>query len=195
MNAESAYIFCTGRVVAQRPSLQRKQALALREMARMLSDAHQNSNTSMSFFCVASLCFLGGFPGNREVKRPCAHVWISHTSSQPSAIMPDGCPRLIHFGQCLGRRRVDGNALRTIKNDGTLGLCCEPCPMSTHSTYSCKAQPVLLHLGLGCTIGIGGSQPNFLTTSVTLFNFVIKLGMTTGSWPTPITRMSFSVAQ
>ena len=43
--AESAYTFCTGRVVAQRPSLQRKQALALREMARMLSDAHQNSKT------------------------------------------------------------------------------------------------------------------------------------------------------
>jgi len=37
-----AEIFCTGRVVAQRPSLQRKQALALREMARMLLDAHQN---------------------------------------------------------------------------------------------------------------------------------------------------------
>ena len=30
-----AEIFCTGRVVAQWPSLQRKQALALREMANL----------------------------------------------------------------------------------------------------------------------------------------------------------------
>ena len=112
-----AEIFCTGRVVAQWPSLQRKQALALREMARLILDAHQSSKTSMSFFfCFASLWFLGGFPGNREVKRPCAHVWISHTSSQPSAIMPDGCPHLIHVGQCFGRRRAIGNALRTCKD-------------------------------------------------------------------------------
>ena len=50
--AESAYIFCTGRVVAQWPSLQRKQALALREMARLILDAHKSSKTSMSLFSV-----------------------------------------------------------------------------------------------------------------------------------------------
>ena len=34
------------------------------------------------------------------------------TSSQPSAIMPDGCPHVTHCWQGLGRMRSNGHALR-----------------------------------------------------------------------------------
>ena len=77
---------------------------------------------------------------------------------------------------------------------GTIGLCCEQYTMITYFTDACTSQTVLPHFGLGCTIGIKGCQTNDFTTSVTLFNFVINLVMTTGSWPTQSTMMYFSVA-
>ena len=74
-----AEIFCTRRVVAQWPSLQRKQALALREMARLILDAHKSSKTSMSLFLFCLPLFSRRVPRQSRGKTPlCPCVDFTH---------------------------------------------------------------------------------------------------------------------